>query len=179
MKLLLTLTLLGLALGGSSVIAQEKKPAAKPHEHEEHAHAKAGPNGGRLITSVEPHVEFLVTKEKKVEIRFVDEANKVVAPGSQQVAVTLGSRAKPTKLAFTKAGDKLVSDKAVPDGNNHPTVVQIRAKAGDKPVNERFNLNMSACPTCKYAEYACTCEHDHEGHEHEKDSKGTKRSPNP
>ena len=35
---------------------------------DEHDHEKkiAGPNGGRIITSVEPHVEFLVTKDSKV-----------------------------------------------------------------------------------------------------------------
>ncbi|MEO8615949.1 MAG: hypothetical protein ABI600_12470, partial [Luteolibacter sp.] len=58
------------------------------------------PNGGRIIEAVTPHAEFLVTPEKKVEIRFL-EAGKVIAPGSQVVTVTTGDRANPTKLAFT------------------------------------------------------------------------------
>ena len=82
----------------------------------------------------------------------MDEANKVV---------TLGDRSAPTKLAFAKDGDKLVSDKAIPEGNDHPTVVQIREKEGAKAINEKFNLNLSKCPTCSNAEYACICAHSH------------------
>jgi hypothetical protein len=41
-------------------------------------------------------------------------------------------------------------------------VVQIRAKEGAKAVNEKFNLNLEQCPTCKNKEYACTCAHGDE-----------------
>ena len=34
---------------------------------------------------------------------------KVVAPGEQVISVTLGDRSAPTKLSFTKDGDKLIS----------------------------------------------------------------------
>ena len=51
----------------------------------------------------------------------------------------------------------LISDKAVPEGNDLPTVVQIREKEGAKAVTEKFNLNLSVCPDCKHAEYACIC----------------------
>lgn len=146
--------LLALALAFSAGAADQDK-----HDHE----IKAGPTGGRLITEVEPHVEFFVNKDNKVEIRFVDDANKVVAPGGQVIAVTLGDRSAPTKLAFTQDGDKLVSDKAIPAGNNLPTVVQIRAGAGSKPVTEKFNLNLEQCPDCPNKEYACICAHDHGG----------------
>ena len=67
------------------------------------------PNNGRIIDSVEPHAEFLVTKEKKIEIRFLDDAGNVIAPAAQIVSVVMGDRSAPTKLAFTKDGDKLVS----------------------------------------------------------------------
>lgn len=117
------------------------------------------PNGGRIIDSVTPHAEFLVTPEKKVEIRFLDEAGKVVAPEAQIVTVVMGDRSAPTKLAFTKEGDKLVSDKPVAEGKSLPVVLQIRAKEGDKAVTEKFNLNLANCPTCSHAEYACTCDH--------------------
>lgn len=136
---------------------------------EDHDHpAKAGPNGGRLLTKTEPHVEFFVNKENKVEIRFVDDANKVVAPAAQVVTVTLGDRSKPTKLSFVKDGDKFISNALVPEGNNHPTVVQIKVDAKAKTVTERFNLNLSQCPTCENREYACVCEHGHD-HDHDHD----------
>ncbi|MFZ2281218.1 MAG: hypothetical protein WAW39_25695 [Prosthecobacter sp.] len=152
MKKLLT-TLLTLALAFTANAADKDK-----HDHE----TKAGPTGGRLITEVEPHVEFFVNKDKKVEIRFINDDNKVVAPGEQVISVTLGERSAPTKLSFAKEGDKLISDKVIPEGNDLPTVVQIRAKEGAKAVNEKFNLNLEQCPTCKNKEYACTCAHGDE-----------------
>lgn len=155
MKLLATLFILTLACAVH---------AADADKHD-HAKIKAGPTGGRLITTVEPHVEFFVNKDKKVELRFVDDDNKVVAHGTQVISVVLGDRAAPTKLVFTQQGDKLVSDKAIPAGNDLPTVVQICAKEGAKPVNEKFNLDLSSCPTCKYQEYACICAHGDEKEE--------------
>jgi hypothetical protein len=164
MKLTSLLAIAALTLGLSS-----NAPAEDKHEHAQ----KGGPTGGKLITTVEPHVEFFVNHDKKVEIRFVDDANKVVAPGEQVIAVTLGDRTKPTKLTFTKAGDKLVSDKTVPEGNDYPTVVQIKANAKAKPVNARFNLNMTKCPSCDHGEYACVCDHGAEAPK-EGDKKGKK-----
>jgi hypothetical protein len=117
------------------------------------------PNGGRIIDSVEPHAEFVVTKDKKVEIRFLDAAGKVIAPAAQVVTVTMGDRANPTKLAFAKDGDKLVSDKVIPDGKELPVVLQIRAKEGEKAISAKFTLNLADCSSCEHAEYACTCKH--------------------
>ena len=168
MKLKSLLTIAALALGFAF-----NAGAADEHDHAK----KGGPTGGRLITAVEPHVEFLINKDKKVEIRFVDDDNKVVAPGEQVITATLGDRANPTKLTFTKEGDKLISDKVIPEGNDYPTVVQIKANAKAKAVNEKFNLNMSKCPTCKFQEYNCTCDHageehkEGDGHDHTKDAK--------
>ena len=118
------------------------------------------PNGGRIIETVEPHAEFLITAEKKIEIRFLDDSGKVVAPGAQVVTVTMGDRANPTKLAFAKDGDKLVSDKTIPDGKELPVVLQIRAKEGEKASTAKFSLNLAKCATCEHAEYACSCAHD-------------------
>ena len=164
--LIAALTTFSLSFGA---YAQDKtkdagKPAAKEEtkkdDHADHDHAKkAGPTGGKLITAVEPHVEFFVNKDKKVEIRFVDDDNKVVAPGEQVISVTLGERAKPAKLTFTKDGDHLISDKVIPEGNDYPTVVQVKADAKAKAVNAKFNLNMNKCPDCANQEYNCTCAH--------------------
>lgn len=181
MKTLLIAALTTFSLSLGAFAADKEKPgkpaATEETKKDDHAHAhavKAGPTGGRLITSVEPHVEFFVNKEKKVEIRFVDDANKVLAPAAQVITVTLGERAKPTKLAFTKDGDHLISDKAVPAGNDYPAVVQIKTDAKAKAVNEKFNLNMDKCPTCSNLEYACTCEHGADEKEEKKDGKKSK-----
>ena len=155
MKQFVTATLLTLAISFTLHAADTGK-----HTHD--PASKAGPTGGRLITRVEPHVEFFVNAENKVELRFIDDDMKVVAPATQLVTVVLGDRSAPTKLSFTQVGDKLVSDKTIPEGNDFPTVVQIREKEGAKPVNEKFNLNLNDCPTCKNREYACVCDHGEE-----------------
>ncbi|MES2659718.1 MAG: hypothetical protein V4689_13960 [Verrucomicrobiota bacterium] len=124
------------------------------------------PNGGRIIATVTPHAEFLLTKDKKVEIRFLDDTGKVIAPAAQTVTVVMGDRANPTKLAFAKDGDKLVSDKAVAEGDNLPVVLQIKTTPDAKAVTAKFNLNMSTCPECKLTEYACACDHATEQKDH-------------
>lgn len=130
--------------------------AEKDHKHEKKAE---GPNGGRVITAVEPHLEFLVTKDRKVEITALTEALKPAKLSGQVIAVTAGERSKPTKLEFKEDGGKLVSSNALPEGNDYPVSVSIKASANGKAVYEKFNVNLEKCPTCKLQEYACVCAH--------------------
>lgn len=127
-----------------------------------YAHAKtgqkAGPNGGRMLSTVEPNAEFFVTPEGKVRITFVDKDGKAAAvPEKAEVTLTGGDRANPTKLAFAKDGETLVSDKPLPEGKNVPIVLRI--KLGEKAVTEKFGVNLADCAECKHKEYACTCAH--------------------
>lgn len=128
-----------------------------------HSHAKkeAGPNGGRLITTIEPHAEFYLMPDRKVQITFVGNEGKAIAPAEQVVNVTTGERSAPVKMTFAKVGEVLLSEQSVPEGNNFPVVVQIKATPDAKTVVERFTLNLSNCPECKMAEYACVCDHKH------------------
>lgn len=170
---------IALSFSGNA-FAEEKHDDHKGHDHKEQAehkdkehgdHAKkiAGPNGGRILTSVEPHLEFFFTEERKVKITAVDDAGKAIPLGEQSVTVTGGKRSNPTRLSFTKEGDSLISDKAFPEGDMLPVIVQIKATPDAKTVIEKFTLNLSDCPGCEYLEYACTCDHGadgHEGHDH-------------
>jgi hypothetical protein len=140
----------------SLLLALPAAVAAADHTHEK---KEAGPNGGRLLTTIDPHAEFFVTPERKVQITFLDEHDRPVAPGAQVVTVTAGDRAAPTQLTFTRQGDVLVSDDVLPAGNDFPTVVQIKLSPDANMVYERFNLNLSTCPECKLGEYACICGH--------------------
>jgi hypothetical protein len=140
----------------------------KEGEHGEHA-KKAGPNGGRLIHSIEPHAELVVLDDRRVKVNFLDDDLKPVPAGDQVVSLMGGDRSAPFRLAFAKEGNSLLSDKAIPAGDDHPAVLQIKANADAKATIEKFHLNLSACPTCKYKEYACICEHgDHDHKETEK-----------
>jgi hypothetical protein len=120
---------------------------------------KVGPNGGRLLTAVQPHAEFFVMPDLKVQITFIGENGKPVAPTGQVVIVTTGDRSAPTKLTFTPSGNALVSDAPLPVGNDLPTIVQIKSDPNAKAVVERFHLNFSKCTECLHPEYACTCGH--------------------
>jgi hypothetical protein len=125
------------------------------------AHEKKvpGPNGGRLLTSVSPHVEFLVTADRKVQLTFVDDAGEPIAPAGQSATVISGSRSAPTTLTFSRHGDVLVSDVPLPEGHTVPTIVQLKPRPGAADVIERFNVNLATCSECKHAEYACICGH--------------------
>ncbi len=135
--------------------------AEKKHDPSDHTHEKktAGPNGGRIVTSIEPRAEFFVTADRKVQVTFLDAAGKAVAPADQVVTVTAGDRMSPTILTFAKSGNTLVSNVALPKGDVVPAVVQIKASSGGKTVTEKFNVDLAKCGDCKLAEYACICGH--------------------
>ncbi len=149
-----------LALVAALLATSTLQSAEDGHGHS-HAKKEAGPNGGRLITTIDPHAEFFVTADRKVQISFVGEDEKPVAPEEQVVAVTTGERMSPVKLTFVKSGEVLVSEQTIPEGNNLPVVLQIKPNPDAKAVVERFMLNLSECPGCKLAEYACICDHTH------------------
>jgi hypothetical protein len=119
----------------------------------------AGPNGGRIIATVEPRAEFFVTAERKVQITFLDRDGKAVAPAEQVVTVTAGERAAPTTLTFSRSGNSLISNAALPPGDEVPTVVQIKTTPSAKAVVEKFNVDLAKCGECKLPEYACICGH--------------------
>jgi hypothetical protein len=122
------------------------------------------PNGGRIINQVQPHAEFLISPDKKVEIRFLGDEGKIITPTTQIVTLTMGDRSAPTKLTFTKDGNKFTSDKVIPTGEKLPVVLQIKITPDSKIISEKFNLDLSKCPECNLQEYACSC--DHEDHNH-------------
>lgn len=130
------------------------------HDHDHGDEIVAGPSGGRVLTKVEPHLEFFVNAERKVEIRQLTEELKAEPIGTQVVSLVAGDRANPTMLTMIKSGDMLVSETALPEGNDFPLVIEIKASAEDTDKKrEKFNLNLADCPNCDNKEYACTCDH--------------------
>jgi hypothetical protein len=135
-------------------------PTAFAADGHDHAKKVAGPNGGLVITVVEPHCELLVTPERKLRITFLGDDNKPAALKDQSVTATGGDRAKPTRFTFVKVDGSLVSEQVLPAGEAIPLILQIKTAPDAKPVTKRVALNLANCPGCKLAEYACTCE-DH------------------
>ncbi|CAA6676717.1 MULTISPECIES: hypothetical protein [unclassified Lentimonas] len=161
-----------LLLGLFALVAVNSASAGTGHDHGAHAghdhdaHTEVAhtdevkmPNGGRLVTSVEPHLEFYVTPERFVQITFIGHDGKVVPVAEQKVSAIGGDRSSPTKVVFVKKGDVLISKAALPDVNNMPMVLQVKTAPDAKTVREKFNLNLSDCPTCSFKEYACACGH--------------------
>ena len=125
-----------------------------------HADKPAAPNGGRVLTEVEPHAELLVTAERKLKLTFLDAAGKPVPPpaGATASAAT-GDRSAPTNLAFAAEGGALVSTATLPEGQNLPAVLRIKPGAEAKTVTVRVQINLAKCGECGRPEYACTCGH--------------------
>jgi hypothetical protein len=140
------LVLVAMGFSVVNVHAQEKKKTA-------------GPNGGRIIAAVEPRAEFLVLPDRKVQITFLDPAGKATPPANQSVTITAGDRMAPTTLTFSKSGNTLLSNAALPAGDAVPAVVQIKPTPAAKAVTEKFNVDLSKCGECTLAEYACVCSH--------------------
>jgi len=143
-------------IGGSSVLADDKGTPGHTHDKK-----IAGPNGGKLITTVKPRLEFFVTKDRKVKITAVDDHNKPIALDEQSVKVSGGSRFLPTRLKFENKDGALISSNSLPEGKALPVVVQIKNSPKSKTVIAKFYLDQSICPKCKLEEYACICGHHH------------------
>lgn len=138
-------------------LADDKK--GHGHKHDKRV---AGPNGGKVLFNVEPHAELFVRKDRKLQLTFLNDKLKPTALAKQSATGVCGKRTAPTRLKFAKSGNTLVSDKPLPKGKYIPTVIQIKGSDGKK-INVRINLNLIQCKTCDYLEYACTCDHEHEG----------------
>jgi hypothetical protein len=123
-----------------------------------HEEKVAGPNGGRVITGMDPRCEVLVTPERKLRITFLDASGKPVAPGNASAKASGGDRSQPTKFTFVVSGGSLVSEQALPAGESLPVILQIKTRPEAKAVTHRFRANLALCEGCKHAEYACTCD---------------------
>jgi hypothetical protein len=146
--------------------ADDEKHDHDEHAEHEHGHDIKAPNGGRVLHDVEPHAEFFVTKDRKVQITFLNEDGKGVASDNTLRAIG-GKRTKATRFTFEKTKNGFLSNEKLPEGKLVPIVLMFKNAKGQKS-NVKFNVNMADCPTCDFLEYACTCDHDddHEGHDH-------------
>ena len=171
------------ALLVSFAAAGDKGKAGEKHEHGgeevpghvEHAHAIKAPNGGRILHEIVPHAEFLITKDRKVQITFVDDEGKALEDAATVRAIG-GERKAPTRFTFKKTKTGFISEEKLPKGDMVPIVLMFKDSEGKKVPTIKFNVNMANCPTCDFLEYACTCDHGHDddGHDHGEEEKAKK-----
>jgi hypothetical protein len=140
--------------------AHEEEGEEEEAHHDDQEKKEGGPNGGRIITSVDPRVEFLINDDRSVQLTFLDDESHAVAPSGQVISLISGDRSNPTMIAFIPKGNALVSTQSLPEGNAVPVVLQIKSSPSAETIREKFNANLSECSTCDYQEYACVCGHD-------------------
>jgi len=153
----------------TSSLASHSNGNTTSHTHEgevdHHDHLVAGPNGGKLLAKVEPHLEFWIQPEDQhARITYVDDSLKPMEPGNLEIHLSMGDRANPTRVSFEKKVNWLVSNQPLEAAGNPPVILEIRSPDSESVIYERFHLNMDTCPDCQLHEYACICEH--EPHEH-------------
>jgi hypothetical protein len=154
MKYATTLALAALLTATTTTLAGEG------HSHD----IVPGPNRGKML-EVEPlHAEFLLNADRTVTVTFYDEAGKnAVAPAAQTVTVIAETPFGKAKLELAAKDGAFKSSEPLPEGEGYRVVVQIRDTPEAKPKNFRIDLVTHACGECKYAEYACICDHASEG----------------
>ena len=146
----------------------EKVQAETPKEVEAKLQTLEGPNKGRIITATDPHLEFFVTADRKILITFLDDKNLPIPLEAPTISAIGGERAAPTRMTFAPNGEggSFLSDVPLPQGENIPIILQIKTKPDAENVTEKFNVDLSECPTCVHLEYACICGHGEDKHEH-------------
>lgn len=163
MKIQLLLLIATALLPLAPISLAEEKQDHKDPKHEE----KSGPdqdikppNGGKILHELTPHAELFITKENKVQITFMNDEGKALATEATITAIG-GKRNKPTKFTFEKSKEAYLSKETLPSGKLVPLVLTVKPAEGEKK-RIRLNLNLSDCSACKFKEYACSCDGDHD-----------------
>ncbi|MFT4901735.1 MAG: hypothetical protein ACI81V_001010 [Lentimonas sp.] len=144
----------------AALLCSNLLPAGPSHGDSDHAHAGlTAPNGGRLVQTVEPHLEFLLLPDRFVQISFVNDAGELVAAAEQSIRLVGGDRSHAIRVGFERVGTVLRSTQAMPDLADMPIILQIKTDPSAGTVLEKFYLNTFTCGGCDLAEYACTCGH--------------------
>ena len=151
-------------------VAERRSEPDGSHTHDEgnagHHSGVPGPNGGRLVVGVEPHLEFFVQPDRHARITFVNDDIDPIAPLDLDISLTGGDRSSPAEIGFTKKDQFLLSDTPLPEMQDMAIVLQIGGLENKEPVFERFHLDMATCPDCQLHEYACICGHSEHEHDH-------------
>jgi hypothetical protein len=110
---------------------------------------------GRALEAIGVRADFLIQPDRKATVTFVDEAGKPVARGERTVTVKVDGK----DVAVEPQANGFITKEPLPTKEPAPIVVQVRAKADDKPANFRLTLDTSLCGGCKRQEYGCICGH--------------------
>ncbi|MDQ8205233.1 hypothetical protein [Pelagicoccus sp. SDUM812003] len=131
------------------------------HDHGEKTFAKTpGPNGGRLITSVDPRIELLVLEDKRLRLQTLDANLEPLPSDAFSYALIGGDRQNPTRLEFQSVSDSVSESTApLPAGEGLPLILEIEDTQTGEVTRERFNYASYTCSGCKLQEYACICGH--------------------
>jgi hypothetical protein len=150
-----------LATGSGEELDHDETHSHDDEDGHTHHQGVPGPNGGRLIVSVEPHFEFLIQPDRFARITFVNDDIEPIPPVDLNIILRTGDRSNPVEINFTRQKDVMVSNAALPEQEKAPLILQVGGDKGKEPILERFYLNLETCAECQLQEYACICDHHH------------------
>lgn len=164
-SLLSSLTLLLAAFAFAACSQKSDDHAHGDHDHSDPEQEQTeavkipGPNGGRLIATVQPQVEFFLRDDNKAQLTFVDDSAKPIALSGQTATLVTGDRMNPTTLTFEPVENTLVTTDPLPEIEGQPVILTIQVSPESTPVVEHLNLKTYTCSGCGLSEYACICGH--------------------
>jgi hypothetical protein len=133
-------------LAVSMTLTAADKPAAK----------EKAPHDGRLMDGATIRVEFLLTADRTAEAYLYDQKLKPVVPADQSVSLIVqGKDGAKTKIELGKGTEAFRSAGPVTIPEGAKAILTV--KAGGKPENFRFDLDINPCKDCKKPNYACDC----------------------
>ena len=71
--------------------------------------------GLRALTQAEPHVEFLITAERKLQVTFLDEVDNLDSLPEQPISIVLIDQPERPAIAFEMEGRVLTSSDPLPE----------------------------------------------------------------
>ena len=111
--------------------APEGEDAAELGSHDGAAETAAlfSPAVERSLITLEPQIEFFITKERKLRITLLDLGDELATTANQPLSVMTGNSKEPVTLTFSREGNVLLSQQSLPAGDNSPMAVTYLAGA--------------------------------------------------
>jgi hypothetical protein len=116
-----------------------------------HERITIGPRGGRILfvdSTATPNIEFKVNAEGRAEISLLDKNRRIIPLQGQTLTLTAGPRESAKKLALTREGDLLISDK-LPDGAPYTVVLQLKEAPANKALTLRVRYDSAPAKSGK------------------------------
>ena len=164
-NLIITITAFILISSGCAKKDHDHGHSHNGHSHDGHSHNTTkkdpGPNGGRILNTMTPALEFFVREDRRVQITALKDLKAIPVNGLTATLMAVTESTQPPLIYQRRRYFSF--GQTTTRGDNIPVILQIKTRP-TTPVKEKIQVNLSGCSTCEYREYACICNHQH-GHQ--------------